>query len=218
MAQLLQSIILSDITLFLIIGLLMVLISWWAFSIREYAGYILGWMVGFLFSLLISAFFVGQPQPELNADPQTVIGPMVFLGLLVSSIVGLIVGSFTLIFVRSSTAERSRAARAIAVAIATSFTLAAGYLMILSSFSIRLMIAAFVLAVAIGALFNFILTRQRARQSVATLDEPQELRVDVPYTNNMAESVPPEIINSDLPSPLAQRIQKLRQRARRFGE
>ena len=60
MTELLQSIILSDITLFLIVGLMIVLITSWAHSMREYAGYLLGWMIGFLLVLIISVFSVGQ--------------------------------------------------------------------------------------------------------------------------------------------------------------
>ena len=59
MTELLQSIILSDITLFLIVGLMIVLITSWAHSMREYAGYLLGWMIGFLLVLIISVFFGG---------------------------------------------------------------------------------------------------------------------------------------------------------------
>ena len=219
MAQLLQNIILSDVTLFFIMGLMIVFISWWAISIREYAGYILGWMIGFLFMLLVSVFAVGQPQPDIDVvEAQVLIGPAVFIGLVVASVIGLIVGVVALTPAQVGSSGRSKVGRALTVAIATSFTLAAGYLMILTSFSFRLMIAAFVLAVAIGALFNFILMRQRARQTLVEETEPAPFPDAYEVKDNLAQPVEPSIPTYDLPSPLAQRVQNLRQRARRFGD
>jgi len=214
MAELLQNIILSDITLFLIIGLMMVLITTWAFSMREYAGYLLGWMIGFLFILLISAFFVGQEPPSPSAVQY--IGPAVFFGLVVTACIGLIVGFVILAFMQATSADEPGVTRAFIVAISTSFTLASGYLMIMAAFSFRLMIAAFVLAVAIGGLFNFIRLRQRARRMV--IDDEDIFPGKNGNENALVRPSEPVILTNDLPSPLAQRIQNLRQRARNFGE
>lgn len=215
MAEFIQSIILSDITLFLIIGLMMALITSWAFSMREYAGYLLGWLVGFLLILLISTFFVGQPEEPITSA-QLYLGPAMFVGLVVSSVIGLVVGSVSLLVVQVGSEGRSRVVRALIVAVATSFTLASGYLMILASFSFRLTIAAFVLAVAIGGLFNYILMRQRARSAVVS---DAEVFADANGSENgLARPSQPVIITDDLPSPLAQRIHSLRQRVRRFDE
>jgi hypothetical protein len=211
MADLLQSLILSNITLFLIVGLLLVLISSWAISIREYAGYLLGWLIGVLLILMISVFTVGQPTYD-EAQIQMIFGPAVFLGLMIASILGLAIGAVSMAFVRVDSQGRARTIRALIIAVATSFTLASAYLMIIASFSFRLVIAAFVLAVAIGGLFNIILTRQGSRLTSVVSSDP------LLEPNGLAQSAEPDVIISDLPSPLAQRIHNLRQRARRSGE
>ena len=129
-------------------------------------------------------------------------------------------GYASLVFVRAESVGRSRAARAITVAIATSFTLASGYTMILASFSLRLIIAAFTLAVAIGALFNFIFSRQRASGTDVSAEVfPQASAYDYD-SNDLAQPADANltILQKDLPSPLAQRIHRIRERARRFGE
>jgi hypothetical protein len=216
MAELLQSIILSDVTLFFVMGLMMVLITTWALSMREYAGYLLGWLIGFLLILLISVFFVGRVPAQIDeVQARVFIGPAVFLGLVVASIMGLGVGFASLALVRADSTVRSKAARALTVAIATSFTLGSGYLMILASFSLRLVIAVFALAVAIGALLHFIFAQPRLRQA---LDTPEVFPEAAGHENGLAQPAEPVVPEADFPSPLAQRIHNLRQRARRFGE
>ena len=210
MADLLQSIILSNFTLFLIVALIMVLISSWAISIREYAGYLLGWLIGLLFILLISVFTVGQPTYD-DVQIQMILGPEVFLGLMFASILGLGLGVVSMAFGRVDGQGRSRSIRALIIAVLTSLTVASGYLMIIASFPFRLVIAAFILAVAIGALFNVILSRQNTRFSTVVRSDPL-------LEDNVAQSAEPEVIIQDLPSPLAQRIHNLRQRTRRTGE
>ncbi|MBZ0303825.1 MAG: hypothetical protein K8J31_29055 [Anaerolineae bacterium] len=213
MAGFLQSVILSDITLFLVMGLLLVLITSWAYSLREYAGYLLGWLIGFLLVLLISVFFAGQePGVMSEADAIVFIGPAVFLGLMIASVLGLGVGFAVLALVHNDGQARSKVTRSLTIAIATSFTLASGYTMILASYSLRLLVAAFALAVAIGALLNFILVQQRVRRAlVVTNIEPEGEEV-------LAQSAEPRLSADDLPSPLAQRIHNLRTRASRYGQ
>ncbi|MAS33048.1 MAG: hypothetical protein CL610_03510 [Anaerolineaceae bacterium] len=213
MGEFLQNVVLSDITLFLLMGLLLLLVTNWAYSMREYAGYLLGWLIGILLILIISVFFVGRdPADVTDATAQVIIGPAIFMGIMLASMLGFGVGFMTLALSRDDRAGSSRVGRALTIAISTSLTIGAAYLMMLASYSVRLMIAAFALAVAIGALLNFIVGQRSGRvmraDVVMNLDEPPD---------GMAQSAEPVLAEDDLPSPLAQRIHDLRQRARRFG-
>ena len=129
MGEFLQNVVLSDITLFLLMGLLLLLVTNWAYSMREYAGYLLGWLIGILLILIISVFFVGRdPADVTDATAQVIIGPAIFMGIMLASMLGFGVGFMTLALSRDDRAGSSRVGRALTIAISTSLTIGAGAL------------------------------------------------------------------------------------------
>ena len=203
MGQLLQQILLSDAFLFLILGVVMLLISSWAFRIKEYAGYVLGWLLGFLLMIIMSAFSF-QATPEIDSGLWAP-APAFLMGMIVAALVGVVLGFAATSLLRANSYTESRIKRGLAVAITTSYSLSAGYFMLITDHSTRLVVAIFVLALAVGAMVNYILSRRSARQ-LAMNDEPV-------LEGEIVETVPEAENELDLPSPLAQRIYNLHQRA-----
>jgi Ca2+/Na+ antiporter len=139
-------------------------------------------------------------QVEADTAP-AVIGPEALIGLLLSAGFGLIVGFAGLGLVGSENHQESRIKRAIALAVTTSFTLSAGYLMLISGRMTRLVLASFSLALAICVMFNYILSRYGSTATAADADLEAEI---------LEERAP----GYDLPSPLAQRVHNLHHRIR----
>ena len=210
-----QQVFLSDIALFALLGVLMLLVTFWAYSTKEYAGYILGWLLGILLIILTSVFTTRSAASSETAATTVIQGPFVLFGLVVAAVAGTGIGFGGLALVGSERYQASRVRRGLAVAIATSFTLTAGYLMMISGYSTRLTIVVFMLALAIGALINFILSRNQQRQQATSAD-----LVDHPAAIDIEHPADPPVdpIVTDLPSPLAQRVHNIRTRIRRRGD
>ena len=215
MGVFLQQILLSDVFLFLIMGVMILLITSWAHAIREYAGYTLGWLLGILLIIMMSAFTLETEVVIDTADIAFIQGPFTLMMLFISAMLGLGIGFAALSVIRSNSANESRIKRALAVAIITSFTLSAGYLMLISVHSTRLIIAVFSLALAIGGLFNYIFSF--SRRSRAMISTPADDFTDTEITIQSEPGLEVRDVpanNLDLPSPLAQRIHNLQQRVR----
>jgi multisubunit Na+/H+ antiporter MnhC subunit len=214
MGDLLRQFFLSDVVLFGLMGVVMLLISAWAYSTREYAGYILGWLLGVLTIILISVFSI-RIDSGGDVPPMDVVqAPFIFLSLIIATLTGL-GGGFVGLGVTSSDRYReSRVQRALAVAVTTGFTLASGYFMLLSDYTVRLVIVVFTLSLAIGALLSYIFSGRRSRQ-VAT---PADIVAEPVFQDEMTvQSADPDAFTDhDLPSPLAQRIHNIRSRVRRY--
>ena len=215
MDELFQQIFLSDIALFALLGVLMLLITFWAYSTREYAGYILGWLLGILLIILTSVFSVPGAASTETAATTVIQGPFVLFGLVIAAVVGTGIGFGGLALVSSERYKASRVRRGLAVATATSFTLTAGYFMTISGYATRLTIVVFLLALAIGALINYIFSRNQQRQQATSAD-----LVDNPVAVDIEHPADPPVepIITDLPSPLAQRVHNIRTRIRRRGD
>jgi hypothetical protein len=211
MGDFLQQLLLSDVVLFLVVGLVILLLSAWAYSIKEYAGYILGWLIGILLIILMSAFTLNADVAAEISTAPTYIDPVMLFGLLLAAFAGLGLGFALLGIVRGGGQSVSRLKRSLAVAFTNGFTLSAGYLMLISDRSTRLVVAVFVLALAIGAMFNYVLSRQSRRQASSADIILNEAAEDYLPGDEAAEAM-------DLPSPLAQRIHNLHQRVRYRGQ
>lgn len=219
MGEIMQSIILSDFMMFFLVGIMMILITSWAYSRREYAGYLLGWLIGLLAMIILSVFSIGSTAADLSAVAQVDVfrDPAVMVGMLFSSTLGVGMGFLVMSLARDSYETQSRVRRSLTIAVATSFTLASGYLLLITARPFRLVIAVLVLGLAIGALLSFVLGQQRVRtgvvvQQTTTTTVPAE---EVIEFDQLAQPVEPILSADDLPSPLGQRIHNLRQRVRR---
>lgn len=157
MIDILQQILFSDFVIIGLIGVVIILITVWAQRLSEWAGYILGWLVGiFLILVLITLLPVAPPtDPTLAPVPAR----LTFFELIIPSFFGLLFGFGLLFVLRIGGYSDSRIRRAFTVAALMSFTLVSGYLLLRSSIQDRTGLAVFVLTFAIGALLNFILTR-----------------------------------------------------------
>jgi hypothetical protein len=212
MGEILQSFILSEFMMFFVVGVMMILITSWAYSRREYAGYLLGWMIGFLAMIILSVFSIGSPTDNFSAITAIDVfrDPAVMVGLLFGSTMGVVIGFVVMMLARDEYETQSRVRRSLTIALATSFTLTSGYLLVITARPFRLVIAVLVLGMAIGALLNFVLG-QRTRGEVVV----QTTVVPLEEVDELAQPVEPVLPTQDLPSPLGQRIHNLRQRVRR---
>lgn len=170
MGQLLQDIFLSDFVIITILGGILLLVTWWAFQLREMPGYILGWLIGiFLIILFATATPTSTPPPSSELSP-TATG-VNLAALLLVSFFGLIAGFGGLLLIRGGSAASSRAQRSLTVAVLVAVPLAASYPLLLTETAVRLLIAIFVLTFAIGAMLNFILLRNVSFASISSGDE-----------------------------------------------
>jgi hypothetical protein len=219
MGEFLQSIILSDFMMFLLVGVMMILITSWAYSRREIAGYLLGWLIGLLIVIIISVFSIGNTTDDFSAVAQVDIfrDPAVMVGLLFSSTLGVGMGFLIMSLARSGYETQSRVRRSLTIALATSFTLTSGYLLIITARPFRLIIAVLVLGLAIGALLSFVLGQQRPRTGEVVVQTTTTTTVPADEFDALAQPADPVLSTQDLPSPLGQRIHNLRQKVRRQG-
>ncbi|HEX2908581.1 MAG TPA: hypothetical protein VHO69_17045, partial [Phototrophicaceae bacterium] len=166
MGAFLQSLLLSNFMVVTITMVMLVSISVWALRQQEYAGYLLGWLAGIFLMLLLTSL-VPAPPP---ADPNTPLPPpatLSFFGLIFPSALGFVFGFGALILTRMGRSSDSRIGRALTVAVLVSFTLALGYLILLTTADQRASFAIFALAFAIGALTNFIFSRSSLRSPMS---------------------------------------------------
>ncbi len=166
LGNLIEQILFSDFTVFMLLGLAVLIITGWARTLREWPGYLLGWLVGIFFIIMLSTLF---PYRAIPVDPTApaVQSSLTFFQLIIPSILGLFIGFGLLFVIRIGGNSDMRVGRALTVAGLLSFTLTAGYLILRSPISDRWGLAVFALTFSIGALLNFIFSRGTAR-NIAT--------------------------------------------------
>lgn len=198
MGSLLQDIFLSDFVIIMILGGILLLVTWWAWQLRELPGYILGWLVG-IFLIIVFAIAMPSARPSVADDLSDAAG-INLAALLVVSFIGLAAGFGGLLLIRGGGAESSRAQRSLTVAILVAVPLAASYPLLLTVTATRLLIAIFILTFAIGGMLNFILLRNVA-----------------PFTTSRysasAQGVDVETLRQD--NVIERRLREFRERARR---
>jgi hypothetical protein len=160
--NIIQQILFSDFMIFAVTGVVVILISVWAYSLREGPGYVLGWLVGIFFILVLATLFPYVPPPP-GSSSQNVAFTLTFGQIIFPSFLGFILGFGTLLVVKVGGYSDSRIQRALTVASLMSFTIVAAYIILRSSVSDRFGLAVFVLTFAIGALMNFIFSRSMSR-------------------------------------------------------
>jgi hypothetical protein len=198
MSQFIPSVVLSDVMIFLIMAAVGCAITIYAFSQREYAGYALGWMGGIFVIILLSSLSpTGAPEPTLGASASE--AGVSFLVIFIPGLVGLLAGFGAIAAMGISRVQSYRIARALTIAAMLCLVLATGYLMLLSSFILRLAIAVFTLGVGISVLFYSIMARYQAKPD-ALADTPQDYEV-------MATDAMPS-------SPTMNRVEQIRRRFR----
>ncbi len=161
-----RNVLISDFTLFLVMGAFLLIVTSWAFSWREYAGYILGWLSGIVIIIFLSILFP-QSAPEVQA--QTIDEPsrLDALVALLPTALGMVVGFGVMQLVKSGGRSGSAVSRSLLIACLVTLILSLWYLMMLTQGDARLNIALFLLTFFIGMLFNFIISRRVVTRSVA---------------------------------------------------
>lgn len=207
MGNLFQEVFLSNVMIFLVMGFIMLLVTGWAFSLREYAGYILGWLTGVFLIIVLSTLIQPVPTSEFEAfDVASV--EIDFLSLMIPSALGLVVGFGLLMLIRSGGYSDSRVRRAITMAITVTIVLVSWYLMLQTYAGTRVLIAVFLLTFAIGGMLSFILTRGFSFNRRPYLP-PEE--ADPLNSLEMGD----DIVPVSHVSPLGQRVRDLRDRMQR---
>jgi hypothetical protein len=221
MGELMLEILLSNFMVFIVMGIALLLVTTWAFRLREFAGYGLGWLVGIFLIIFMSLFTTNVDSGTMDAstlsDERATL-TVNFFGAMIASAFGLAIGFGILELVKFGGRSESRAARALLIATLTTIILVCWYLLLMASQSTRLVIALFVLAFFIGMLFNYIVSRRYPTGYTA-----QYPPVDYPTTPMDAQSAPYGNLDSpqsvevpmDIPSPIAQRLENMRNIAQR---
>jgi hypothetical protein len=163
LGNLIEQILFSDFTVFALLGLTVLIITGWARTLREWPGYLLGWLVGIFLIIVLSTLSPYRVIPPVDPAAPPVPTSLNFFQIIIPSIFGLMVGFGLLFLIRIGGNSDMRVGRALTVAGLLSFTLTAGYLILRSPISDRWGLAVFALTFAIGALLNFIFTRGTAR-------------------------------------------------------
>jgi hypothetical protein len=167
LGNLIEQLLFSDFTVFAMLALAVLVITSWARTLREWAGYLLGWLVGIFLILVLSTLFPYPTIAPIDPVAPPVQTSLNFFQLIIPSILGLIIGFGLLFVIRIGGNSDMRVGRALTVAGLLSFTLTAGYLILRNPVSDRWGLAVFALTFAIGALLNFIFTRGTARNLVS---------------------------------------------------
>lgn len=178
MGEFLQSILLSDFMIFVVMGVIGLIITFWAFSAREYAGYALGWLVGIFIVMLFTSLFPRGDIQTTADDIATNAPGLTFFSIVIPGMIGVGIGFGTLSLISLARNTTRSKVKALVIALLLSLTLSSGYLMLLTTQSVRLMIAIFILAVAIGALFQWIIARRSPLQEAEMIAAMEE--ADIP--------------------------------------
>ena len=179
MGQMLQDIFLGNFMIVLVTIGVLLMVTLWSWRIREFPGYILGWLVGIFMVILLSTLWQDS-SPPVDSLPDSGPTGLDFLTLIFVSAVGLIAGFGALMLIKGGSATSSRVQRSLTIASLVSLPIIGSYLLLLSDHGMRLMLAAFLLAFSIGALLNFILMRGMPPRSAYVADniESQSLPPD----------------------------------------
>jgi hypothetical protein len=167
LGNLIEQILLSDFTVFALLALAVLVITNWARTLREGAGYLLGWLIGLFLIIVLSALFPYAVVAPIDPAGPTVQRSLTFFQLIIPSIFGLFIGFGLLFVIRIGGNSDRRVGRALTVAALLSFTLTTGYLILRNPVSERWGLAVFALTFAIGSLLNFIFTRGTSRNLVS---------------------------------------------------
>lgn len=188
MNDLLLGVFLSDFMIFVLMGLLGLMLTIWAFSVKEYAGYALGWLVGIFLIIVLSTLFPRIEAADLPAETDVGLPVLGFFSVVVPGGFGIAVGFALMMLIGTARSSSRGMVQALTIAILVTINLVSGYLMLLTIQAVRLTIAIFVLAMAIGALSQFILTRYTASSPAPQAAPPPPAQEEAPPPNGQVNA------------------------------
>lgn len=210
MGEILQQVFLSDFMIFVFMGLILLLITGWMFSLREFAGYVLGWLIGIFLIIVLSTVVT---PPDFVAEPMIAIN---LVSLMIPSALGLMVGFGVMTLAHVGGSSESRVARALTIAILVCLDLVIWYFMLLSDIQTRVLLAIFVLTFAIGALFHFILLRSGIYGSSRHVIEQRTVYEEIEPVNSLEMGDEIQPYNAEQPPNAGDRVRSFRERVRRY--
>jgi hypothetical protein len=223
-----QSVLISDITLFLVMGTFLLIVTSWAFRWQEYPGYILGWLTGIVVIIFLSILF---PQPsEVSAEASDLPSRTDALIALLPTAFGIVTGFSVMQLIKAGGRGASAVSRSLLIAGLVVLILSLWYLMLLTRGEARLNIALFLLTFFIGMLFNYVISRRTVTRSVAPGYAQEVITTPLPPpppgtdNPNAYGNLPPAVgtpnyqpnvtTNPNVGSPVAQRMRSLRSNIR----
>lgn len=161
MLQFIQSLLLSEVLIFIVLFAVFGLLTRWAiWRLHEYAGYALGWLLGLFFVFVYSSLMSSPPTFQAESAPGEI--TLNVWQVIVPSVLGLVIGLFSLILTRLG--GGSSVQQALKIAGFTALGVVLLFLMFVEGPGTRRMIGIFALAFGIASLLGLVL----ARRSVAT--------------------------------------------------
>lgn len=212
MNDLILGVFLSDFMIFVLMGLLGLMLTIWAFSVKEYAGYALGWLVGIFLIIVLSTLFPRIETADLPAETDAGLPVLGFFSVVVPGGFGIAVGFALMMLIGTARSSSRGIVQALTIAILMTINLVSGYLMLLTIQAVRLTIAIFVLAMAIGALSQFILTRYTASSPAPQAAPPPPAQEQAPPPNGQINAQTQAQPQQYEPPRVRSRFEQLRRR------
>jgi hypothetical protein len=193
MVEFIESIVLSQLLVFLLLMGILLSLTQWAWREKEYAGYALGWLVGILLILMYGSLTGGISTPAENTDDFD----LSFFTVVIPSFFGIITGYGVLYFLEAFRGSGQNRRRSLTIAILTTLDVFLLYIVFDLSGQASRIIGIFALGFAIGALFNRVLdsTAVPTRGQFETRDEQgprmQPFEEGPPSGNRQPPSIDP---------------------------
>lgn len=173
--ELVQSIVLSDWFLILVLGVVFVGVTAWSLSkMNEYRGYALGWLVALFFIIVFSSLMgpqIDQTQQVMESDRY-----LNLFQVIISTFLG--IGTAVIIGVLSAITRLPGLTRALRVAAMTAILLILLFLMFVSDMETRRMISIYALSfgmTAVSLQIVLVSLRRRRQPSVEVPEVPQPI-------------------------------------------
>ena len=170
MFEFIEEIILSQFVMFLVLVAIMGGVTMYAFRMKEYAGYALGWLVGILVIIVFETLTGGSSTGVEAQEPEVTIGSLNGFVVVIVSLLGIAAGYAGVYFM--DTFQRTHRRRSVSVAIGTGLLVVAMFFVLGLSDQTSYIIGLFGLGFTIGALTNRVLdstpvpTRQFTQQQL----------------------------------------------------
>lgn len=176
MFDLIQSVILSDFMILMVFGIMLLAVTSWAFRLREYPGYILGWLIG-IFFIVIYTSLTGDTGQTTTDPAQTTEVTLTAFGVLFPAFFGLLFGFGLLFAVRMYGNMGAR--QGILIASLTATLVSVIFFLAVSGDYSRRIVGIFALAFSIGALSTYVLrvgsSSSTPRFSASAVDRPGQI-------------------------------------------
>jgi len=155
MLDLIESILLSDLLILVVLIIMLGVVTRWAMSSKDYPAYALGWLVGIFFIVIFRALSGDESTPVEETVETTKSTLNVFL-VLFSALIG-IGGGLGMMFAIRRFAGHAGAGKSVTIAVSTSTLIIVLFILATSGETSRQVISIVALAFAIGALSAYVL-------------------------------------------------------------